>query len=305
MQKYCKIKKIMKGCAILPTQSPLRYPGGKSRLTPIVKTLLENNNINGTYIEPFAGGSGVALQLLIDGVVNDIVINDYDKAIYSVWRAIKENHTGLIRLIEDTPITVEEWRKQKRIYLTNNNKYSLELAFATLFLNRTNHSGILSSGPIGGYKQNGNYKINVRFNKTDIICKIRTIAAHREHIHIYNKDIISFIDNILPRYANNSFVYFDPPYFNKGSELYKNYFTLTDHVMLHDKITKNINIPWLITYDNAKEIIDLYKSDYKIALFDLSYGTSNRKAVSEIAILHNNDFSFIKNIEKFNFRMMK
>lgn len=295
----------MKGCAILTTQSPLRYPGGKSKLTPIVKTILKNNSVNGTYIEPFAGGSGVALQLIIDGTVSDIVINDYDKAIYSVWRAIKENHNQLIKLIEDTPITIDEWRNQKHIYLTNNNRYSLELAFATLFLNRTNHSGILSSGPIGGYEQNGHYKLDVRFSKADIIRKIRTIASYKKHIHVYNKDIISFIDNILPKYTNNSFVYFDPPYFNKGSELYKNYFTLSDHVKLHDEITKNVDIPWLITYDNTTEIIDIYKSEYKIALFDLSYGTSNRKAVSEIAILHNNNFKFIQGDEKFNFRMMK
>lgn len=288
----------------MPTKSPLRYPGGKSRITPIVKTLLENNNINGTYIEPFAGGAGVALQLLIDGSVNDIVINDYDKAIYSVWRAIKENHTGLIRLIENTPITVEEWRRQKKIYSTQNNKYSLQLAFATLFLNRTNYSGILSSGPIGGYEQNGKYKINVRFNKTDIIQKINSIATYREHIHIYNKDIISFVENILPKYSSNSFVYFDPPYFKKGSELYKNFFDLPDHVKLCNKITTNVGIPWLITYDNALEIIKIYQKNYNIALFDLSYGTSNRKAVTEIAIVHNNDYEFLEKFKKFNFRMM-
>lgn len=289
----------------LQTNSPLRYPGGKSKLTGFIEMLLEHNNIqNGTYIEPFAGGAGIAINLLLSNKVNDIVINDYDKAIYSVWRAIKEEPESLINLVEVTPINVEEWRNQKQIYLENNTKYSLELAFATLYLNRTNHSGILSSGPIGGYEQKSDYSIDVRFKKDVIIEKIRNIAKYKNHIHVYNKDVLSFISNVLPKYNKNSFIYFDPPYFYKGEELYKNFFTLKNHILLHDSIIKNVKIPWLITYDNADKIIDLYNTDYSITLFELSYGTSNRKAATEIAIVHDNDLSFINTYDKHNFREM-
>ena len=146
--------------------SPLRYPGGKNKISPFVKLIIDKSGLtNITYVEPFAGGAGVALSLLFSGTVNHIVINDYDKCIYSVWRAILNDTNEFIKLIKDTDVTIEEWRRQKDIYLTQNNKYSLELAFATFFLNRTNRSGILKAGPIGGFNQNGNYLIDARFDK--------------------------------------------------------------------------------------------------------------------------------------------
>ena len=128
--------------------SPLRYPGGKSRLSNFIKQSIFNLNMeHGTYIEPFAGGAGVALSLLLEGTVDNIVINDYDKAIYSLWRAIKQEPNALIEKIANTPITIDEWDKQKAIY-TSSKSYSLNLAFATLFLNRTNRSGILTAQSI-------------------------------------------------------------------------------------------------------------------------------------------------------------
>lgn len=286
----------------MKNKSPLRYPGGKSKLTDLIKIILKDNQItNGTYIEGFAGGSGIAINLLFDGTVNEIVINDYDKAVYSFWRAVKEDSSKLIELIRTTPITVEEWRKQKSIYVNNNKKYSVELAFAFLFLNRTNRSGILSAGPIGGFDQNGNYPIDARFNKIEIINKIQAISKYKDKIHVYNKDIFSFIKQYVPKYLENSFIYFDPPYFNKGKELYKNFFTIKDHKKLSLQIKNDVVIPWFITYDDTFEIKQLY-NEYDIALFDLNYGTSNRRAATEIAIIYNNDLSFIEDFKKFNFR---
>ena len=148
------------------TISPLRYPGGKSRLAPLVKYIIEHKTVANvtTYIEPFAGGAGVALDLLLGGTVDKIIINDYDKAIYSFWRAVITEPNRFIQTIVQTPVTIEEWRRQKEIYSIDNKKYSFELGFAAFFLNRTNRSGILTAGPIGGYNQTGNYQIDVRFN---------------------------------------------------------------------------------------------------------------------------------------------
>ena len=114
--------------------SPLRYPGGKSKISDLVKLIIQKADVDGTYIEPFAGGAGVALYLLLNDVVSDIVINDYDKSIYSFWRAIKEDGERFIDLIKSTPITIDEWKKQKEVYLKSKS-YSLELGFAAFFLN--------------------------------------------------------------------------------------------------------------------------------------------------------------------------
>ncbi|EAE7097897.1 DNA adenine methylase, partial [Listeria monocytogenes] len=188
------------------TSSPLRYPGGKTQLSSFVKNLLEINNIvGGTYIEPFAGGAGVAIQLLLEGDVDSIVINDYDKSIYSIWYSILNNTERFINLISDTPVTIEEWYRQKEIYLRNKNRQnSLEGGFATFFLNRTNVSGIISGGPIGGIKQTGKYKIDCRFNKKDLIRKIRLVASRREAITLYRKDALKLINIINENYNNET-----------------------------------------------------------------------------------------------------
>lgn len=264
--------------------SPLRYPGGKNRIAPLIRLIirgLERPEI--TYIEPFAGGAGVALSLLLEGDVQKIVINDYDKAIYSFWRAIKENPQAIIDLVEHTPITIEEWQRQKEIYNTQNNRYSIELGFSAFYLNRTNRSGILSAGPIGGYAQNGNYKIDARFNRETLIQRIQNIAAQRSRIVVYNKDIRSFIKRVIPRYAHSAFVYFDPPYYVNGQRLYKNSFSSADHANIANNITNGVDCPWIITYDDVPELKVIY-AHFPQRCYTLTYSAANKGKGSELII---------------------
>ena len=270
--------------------SPLRYPGGKGKLAPFMGLMINKMNIkNGTYIEPFAGGAGVALMLLMEGYVDDIVINDYDKAIYSVWRAIISEPENLVDRILDTPINIDEWKKQKEIYVEQNKKYSLDLAFATFFLNRTNRSGILKGGPIGGFEQTGNYGIDARYNAEKLVERIRAVAKYKKHIKVYNKEIVSFIESVLPNYGQNSMTYFDPPYFNKGPELYKNFFDKEDHAKIAQLILNGVPGNWIITYDDTPEIIELYKQQC-IRRYDLNYSAANTGKSSEVIVFHDNKF---------------
>lgn len=267
--------------------SPFRYPGGKGKLAPFVSLLIEKSGIKDcTYIEPFAGGAGVALYLLLEQKVSDIVVNDFDKAIYSAWKAILEETDRFTELINCIPITLDEWKRQKEIYLNKNKKYSFELGFATFYLNRTNRSGILNAGPIGGYDQKGNYLIDARFNREALIDKIRNIKEHRPHIHLYNKDIVSFITSYLPKYQDKAFVYFDPPYYNKGEELYRNFFTANDHLNLAKQIS-NLKCCWMVTYDDVDEICKIY-SQFDCKRFDLTYSLANSGKKSEIMFLSDN-----------------
>lgn len=270
--------------------SPLRYPGGKGKLAPFMGLMINKMNIkNGTYIEPFAGGAGVALMLLMEGYVDDIVINDYDKAIYSVWRAIISEPENLVDRILDTPINIDEWKKQKEIYVEQNKKYSLDLAFATFFLNRTNRSGILKGGPIGGFEQTGNYGIDARYNAEKLVERIRAVAKYKKHIKVYNKEIVSFIESVLPNYGQNSMTYFDPPYFNKEPELYKNFFDKEDHAKIAQLILNGVPGNWIITYDDTPEIIELYKQQC-IRRYDLNYSAANTGKSSEVIVFNDNKF---------------
>lgn len=275
-------------------KSPLRYPGGKAKLSNFIAELLFNSGQKDVYIEPFAGGAGVALDLLLSDRVQNIVINDYDKAIYSFWRAVLNDTEELIDKIKQTPVTIEQWEMQKDIYLNRNSKYSIDLAFATFFLNRTNRSGILKAGPIGGRKQDGNYKIDARYNKAELIKRIETISKNKKRIKLYNKEIISFIHGVISKY-DEAFVYFDPPYYNKGPELYRNFFTREDHSNLAKIIQEDVKCEWIVTYDLTDEIIDLYR-DCEKRKFDISYSAVNGRRKSEVLILKN--CQYISNFNK-------
>ncbi len=265
--------------------SPLRYPGGKSRLAPFISLLIQKSKIeNPIYVEPFAGGAGVALSLLLNSIVNEIVINDYDKAIYSVWRALLTETNRFIELIEDTPLNIEEWRAQKRIYDEEGGRYSLKLGFAAFYLNRTNRSGILSNaGPIGGFDQMGNYLIDARFNRQDLVRRVCEIAKHKSKIHLYNKDIRMFLEKYMPKYQERAFIYFDPPYYNKGKALYKNFFSPLDHQEIF-KCISALSCPWLVTYDDVPEIREIYSS-YVGKRYDLTYSLANNGKKSELMFL--------------------
>ena len=262
--------------------SPLRYPGGKTFLFPFFDGVIKDNGLeNITYIEPFAGGAGAALALLMSEKVNHIVINDLDKAIYAFWKSAVFNSASFIRKIKSTPVTVKEWRKQKEIY--NNPKTTqLDLGFATFFLNRTNTSGILDGGPIGGLKQKGKYKIDARFNKEMLVRRIRQIALFKNQISVFNKDGLELIGEYLNK--KNTFIYLDPPYFEKGATLYLNHYRKEDHEALAEKLNSNPNAFWLLTYDNKKEIKSLYP-DRKIVNFSLNYNAYESRKGREVMIL--------------------
>ena len=265
--------------------SPLRYPGGKGKLTNYIKLILDKNDLNGgTYIEPFAGGAAVAIALLLDGVVSKIIINDKNKAIYAFWKSVLENTEELCGLIRNTPVNIEEWKRQREIFV-NTKKACLELGFATFFLNRTNRSGILTGGVIGGLNQKGDWKIDARYNKDDLINRIEAIAVKKKQIKVYNKDIFDFIDKILPKVEEKSLIYFDPPYYKQGSSLYENHFKHEDHLKLAIAIEEKVDKPWIITYDNTQEIEKIYAS-HTMKKFFLNYSAATKYEGTEIMIYH-------------------
>lgn len=267
--------------------SPLRYPGGKARLAPFMELMMKKQGHDGgVYIEPFAGGAGIAIELLEKNVVSQIVINDYDKGIYSFWRAILEDTNRFIEDIEHIPLTVDEWEKQHTICMDNNDRYSYELGFATFYMNRTNRSGIIKGGIIGGKCQTGKWKMDARFNREHLIDRIQKIAKRKRDINIYNKDVRTFIMNYMPKYCDNSLTYFDPPYFQKGKQLYLNFFDLQDHKEIKSLIEKQVKCDWIITYDDTKEIEQLYE-DKALFKFDLDYSASSRRKASELMIFNN------------------
>ena len=265
--------------------SPLRYPGGKAGLTNFFFDVIDNNEIyNCTYIEPYAGGSGAALSLLFLEKVEKIVINDLDKSIYAFWKTILCNTDRFLEKIKKTDVTIEEWHKQRKIY--KNKRSSLfNRGFATFFLNRTNRSGIIEARPIGGMDQRGKWKIDARFNKSNLIERIERVALFKSRISVSNFDGIELMKQVYKK--PNILIYIDPPYFKNGSSLYLNHYERHNHIELARFLNSNPNFNWLLTYDNVPEITALYSKRKKIK-FNLHYHANKHKKCQEILIRSDN-----------------
>jgi len=271
--------------------SPLRYPGGKSKLAKFVALLCERNqinNLNGHYIEPYAGGASIALYLLLNKYVSEISINDSDRSIYAFWYTLLNQTKKIITAIKKTEINIETWQKCREIQRKKDKVALFDLGFSTFFLNRTNISGIIDGGVIGGLKQKGKYKMDCRFNREKLIRRIQEIANHKKHIHLYNLDALELIKKIEKESKNNSIIfYFDPPYYLKGESLYLNHYNKSDHEEVSRAIQCIKNSRWLVSYDATDEIKNLYK-DYRKIEYYLLYTAHTIKMGKEILFFSQN-----------------
>lgn len=265
------------------TDSPLRYPGGKTQLAPFVIDLARANNLyGGVYAEPFAGGAGIAWRLLLNGDMTEVWLNDIDPALFAFWQTVVHNPDPLCERVLKTALTMEEWHRQ-RVTLADEQSSRLDLAFAVLFLNRTNRSGILKGGVIGGLDQTGNYKLDCRFNKEALINKIQRIHIYREVIHISRLDAKECLLNWDKRFPPKALLNIDPPYYRQGRDLYLSFYGPSDHRNLAQVIS-NLESPWMLTYDDEPEIERLYAGTplYRKSL--IYYAQVKRRA-SELLIL--------------------
>jgi len=265
------------------TDTPLRYPGGKSQLAPLVIDVLKQNRLlYGNYAEPFVGGAGLALKLLLNSYVSHIYINDIDRAIYAFWHTVLHNTDDLCARIKSAPVTVTEWRRQRAL---QDQRYSLltDLGFSTFFLNRTNRSGIIRGGIIGGLDQRGNFKIDCRFNRDDLIRKIRRIASYRNQISLSRLDALSFLTTVVPEIKGATLVNLDPPYMKNGPELYRNHYTLEDHSDLA-KAVRRIKQRWMVTYDDTAEARALYEK-FPSFTQELNYTAQIKRVGVELLVL--------------------
>lgn len=254
--------------------TPLRYPGGKQKLTPfILEILKENDLLSGHYVEPYAGGAGVALELLLGKHVSKIHLNDSALPVYAFWRSVLSKPDELCGMISRASLTVEEWKRRRDIVRNPKEHTLLELGFSTFYLNRCNRSGVLSGGLIGGLLQEGVWKMDARFSRNELIRRIEVIASRASSIVLKNWDAERFISEHIPDLPNNTLVYCDPPYFEKASRLYLNSYEEADHLRIAKFIQTRLRNKWVVSYDSAPQILDYYK-ERRSFLYDLQYNAS-------------------------------
>jgi len=252
-------------------KSPLRYPGGKQKLAPFIHEVMTQNGLLGChYAEPYAGGSGVAIELLLDGRASHIHLNDSCKVVYSFWRSVLLDTEELCRRISRASMTIAEWRRQREI-VRNPHKFSrLDIGFSMFYLNRCNRSGILSGGVIGGLQQIGEWKMDARFPRNELIGRVESIALRKRDITVTNLDAEIFIAERVPKLPRKSLIYFDPPYFHKAERLYLNHYSPSDHLRIAEVIQGRVKRPWLVSYDDTPQIRKYY-SDRRRFSYSLQY----------------------------------
>lgn len=263
--------------------TPLRYPGGKARFAPMIADVINGNKLaGGHYLEPYAGGAGVALVLLMDGVVSHIHINDADPAVSVFWRAAVQDTAELIKLVANEPVTIEAWHHWRAMMLGETKGTQLERGFATLFMNRTNRSGILKGGVIGGKAQAGAYKLDARFMRDELCLRLERIGRHAGGISVYEEDAYKLLLRCHEFLPKTSLIYLDPPYYVKGAGLYRNFYKHDDHAQIARLLGSNrFRRPWIVSYDNAEEIRTMYSYAHSFT-YGLRYTAQQRYTGSEV-----------------------
>lgn len=273
------------------TINPLRYPGAKRQLVQYIHNLLISNNIQGCkFYEPYAGSAVVGLELLKKNVISELVLVEKDILVYSFWKCVFNHSEDLCSRIEESKINIETWHTLEPLRKASspNDATILDLGFAGLFFNRTNFSGIINANPIGGLSQTSEYSINCRFNKQVLINLIKELSILDTKVQVYWDDALSFMNkNTKNIYRDFSFVYFDPPYFEKGKQIYRHYYTDTEHKALANFVKDAKHFDWLISYDDAPFICGLYGGSgakYRPIYLDYCVAKETRSRGKELLI---------------------
>lgn len=259
--------------------SPLRYPGGKRKLANFIKLIyLANGLVGSEYVEAYAGGASVALSLLFEEYASRIHINDINRPIATFWRVLLTNPDALCKRIRDSRPSMAEWRRQKAVQM-HGDADDVDLAFSTFFLNRTARSGIINGGVVGGKAQDGPWRLDARLNRPELIRRIERISRFSGRITVTSLDAAEYLRRRLPT-VPTPFVYLDPPYFMKGEGLYENFYQYQDHEEV-SRLVRNLACPWVVSYDNRKEILKLY-ARFRSRTYSLSYSAADRYRGAEV-----------------------
>ena len=242
------------------SRTPLRYPGGKQKIWHFIDEVIAFNNLSGChYIEPYAGGAGVAIELLLSDRVSRIHINDSCSAVFSFWDSILTETERFCRKISRASLTIDEWKRQREVFRNRETADRFDLGYAMFYLNRCNRSGIVTGGVIGGLEQTGRWKIDARFPRNELIGRIETIAEKGGCISVSNMDAEAFMRSYVPKIRGKKIVYCDPPYFRKADRLYPNHYLPKDHARIAEFLKERAQFNWLISYDSCQEILELYE----------------------------------------------
>ena len=268
----------------MKASSPLRYPGGKATMASLLWKIRRLNGLGDrSMAEPFAGGAGASLALLYLEETHKILLNDADPAIHDFWWTLVYRPKLFFSLLATTRVDIHEWYRQRHIYRSGRRVSRVRRGFSAFYLNRCNRSGIImNGGPIGGVEQNGKWKLDARFNVTNLQRRCAKVVEYRDRIHVSCFDGIKFISSVD---SKSTFLFIDPPYFDKGRMLYLNALNVDYHEALAALLKSMPDAAWVLTYDDCPEIRGMYDGWATIRPFALRYAAAERRNGREILIV--------------------
>ncbi len=239
--------------------SPLRYPGSKRLLVPILEALVRANvPPPRLFVEPLCGGATASLRLAGTDTAHEIFLADLDPLVAAFWRIAAFDTEWLVDAMQEEPVTVDRWGHWRKAEPAA----ARDQALKCLFLNRTTFSGILHgwAGPIGGRKQKSPYKIDCRFPKATLATRIRAVGALASAGRVADvvcgdyEAVLVDARRRWPRLADDEVVvYLDPPYVKKGRKLYGWAFDDEEHTRLAN-VLRFCRYRWMLSYDDHSVI---------------------------------------------------
>ena len=262
--------------------SPLRYPGAKSLLYPVLGGIFEGAIERAgmsfdLLVEPFAGGASTSLRLVAEGKVERVLLADADPVVAAFWQVAAADTDYIIDRMHDEyaryvdvggAAALARWDHWKHWTPTpgdSNASVRRDRAMRCLFLNRTTFSGILHgrAGPLGGRAQTSKHTIGCRFNPDDLAERLRFIEhLYRSNrlVDVWRADWRTTLDTIASRYKlllpDNVVAYLDPPYLTKSERLYPEAAGAFPHAELAAYLRSEARFRWVLSYDNDPALFE-------------------------------------------------
>lgn len=244
--------------------SPLRYPGGKSRLIDQIYARLLPNKMD-TFVELFAGGASLGLSLLDAGAIKTLVLNDLDPMVYAFWDSVLHSPGYLMARLERFSPNMAAFLEAKDILgRAANGDRSIPqdmLAWSFFLLNRTCFGGIITAGPLCG-KKGSNSELLSRWNPKNLLKRLTRISEMAENIKLYSMDAEQFLTSTDYWWDEKTTFFIDPPYVKMGDSLYVEKFPEEKHVSLAETLVGlYLSYPCadvVVTYDDCPLVRELY-----------------------------------------------
>ena len=248
-------------------RSPLRYPGGKFRLSKTIFGYIPDHK---EYRELMVGGGSVFLRMLDAYPERKYWINDINSDLIAFWKTLKSKSFSLADEAESFKNRYKDNGKELFILLKNRDdwKGEFEIALRLYILNMISFSGLVDAG---GYSK---LSFEGRFTVASF-SRIRELSNKLKNVKITNRSF----ESVTKKFGSDVFLYIDPPYFKqKNSKLYGirgTYHINFNHLLLRETLN-NSKFNWLLSYDDSEYIRELYTNDdFIIKSIDGHYGMNN------------------------------